>query len=160
MQVLLQKGVQLLLFHWRQGINFRQLRLQAQNELDSVVLLPVLWKDVEVFLCKHQSNPLAQSGRVGSLFCNSEARWAPSTSFWEIVEVAQRSSTAGSGRILIMKSLSPVSYSTSQIQRGVSSLSESSAYSGEGPDQQMLTALASIFFCNTCSFCIMWHPSH
>jgi len=61
------------------------------------------------------SNSLAQSGRVGSPFCVSEAQWAPSASFWEIVEVVQRFSAVGSGRILVMKSLSPVSYSTSQI---------------------------------------------
>ena len=77
-------------------------------------------------------NPLAQPGRMGSPFCISKAQQASSTSFWEIVEVAQRSSAVGSGRILVMKSLSPVSYSTLQIRRGVLSLSESSAYSGEG----------------------------
>ena len=91
------------------------------------------------------SNPLTQLGRVRSPFHVSEARWASSTSFWEIVEVAQRSSAAGSRRILVIKSLSPCSYSTLHIWRGVSSFSESSAYSRGGPDQQMLTALASIF---------------
>ena len=74
--------------------------------------------------------------------------------------MAQKSSAVGSGRILVMKSLSPASYSTLQIWRGVSSLSESSAYSREGLDQQMLTALASIFFCDACSFHITQHPSY
>ena len=106
------------------------------------------------------SNPLAQLGRVRSPFCVSEARWASSASFWEIIEVVWRSSAVGSKRILVMKSLSPVLYSTLQIWRRVSSLSESSAYSREGPDQQMLMALASIFFCDACSFHIMRHPSH
>ena len=105
------------------------------------------------------SNPLAQLGRVRSPFCVSEAQRAPSASFWKIVEVARRSAAVGSRRSLIMKSLSPASYSTSQL-RGFSSPSESSAYSGEGPDQQTLTALAFIFFCDTCSFCTTRHPSH
>ena len=106
------------------------------------------------------SNPLAQSGRVRSPFCVSEARRASSTSFWEIVEVAQRSSAIGSKRILVMKSLSPCSYSTPHIWRGVLSFSESSAYSGGGPDRQTLMALTSIFLRDTCSFRIARHPSH
>ena len=106
------------------------------------------------------SNPLAQSGRVKSPFWVFEARRAPSASFWEIVEVARSSSVAGLDRILITKSLSPCSYSTLHVWKRVSSSSESSAYSGEGLDWQMLTALASIFFCDACSFCIMQHPSH
>ena len=59
-----------------------------------------------------------------------------------------------------MKSLSPCSYSTSHIQRGVSSSSESSAYSGGGPDRQTLTALASTFLRDARSFRIARHPSH
>ena len=106
------------------------------------------------------SNPLAQSGRVRSSFHVSEAQRAPSASFWEIVEVARRSSATGSERILVTKSLSPCSYSTPQIQRGVSSSSESSAYSGGGLDRQTLTALTSVFLCDACSFRIAWHPSH
>ena len=80
------------------------------------------------------SNPFAQLGRGRSSFRVSEARRAPSASFWEIVKVAQRFSTAGSERILVMKSLSPGSYSTLHIQRGISSSSESSTCSREGPD--------------------------
>jgi len=53
-QIFLQKGVQLLLFHQRQRVDLRQLRLQAWNKLDSMIPLPVLWKDVEVFLCEHR----------------------------------------------------------------------------------------------------------
>ena len=59
-----------------------------------------------------------------------------------------------------MKSLSPCLYSTLYIQRGVTSSSESSAYSRGGPDQQMLMALASIFLREARSFCITQHPSH
>ena len=106
------------------------------------------------------SNPLAQSGKVRSPFCVSEARRAPSTSFWEIVEVARRSSATGSERFLVMKSLSSCSYSIPHIQRGVSSSSESSVYSRGGPDQQTLTALTSVFLRDACSFCIARHPSH
>ena len=106
------------------------------------------------------SNPFAQLGRGRSPFRVSEAQQAPSASFWEIVEVAQRFSMAGSKRILVMKSLSPGSYSTSYIQREVSSSSKSSIYSGEGPDRQMLMALASTFFCDACSFRITQHSSH
>ena len=112
------------------------------------------------FFVNTDSNPLVQSDRVRSPFCVSEARQASSTSFWEIVEVAQRSSAVGSGRSLVMKSLSSVSYSTSQIWKEVSSPSEFSAYSGKGPDWQILTALASIFFHDACSFCTTWHPSY
>ena len=101
-----------------------------------------------------------QLGRAKSPFYVSEARWAPSASFWDIVEVARRSSIAGSRSILVMKSLSPCSYSTSYIWRGVLSSSESSAYSGEGLDRQMLMALASVLLHDTCSFCIMWHSLH
>ena len=43
---------------------------------------------------------------------------------------------------------------------GVSSSSESSAYSGGGPDQQTLMALTSVFLRNACSFRIAQHPSH
>ena len=77
-----------------------------------------------------------------------------------IVEVAQRFSMVGSKRILVIKSLSPGSYSTSHIWRGVLSSSESSACSREGPDQQMLTALASTFFHNARSFRITRYSSH
>ena len=37
----------------RDRVDFRRLRLRAQNELNSMIPLPVLWEDVEVFLCKH-----------------------------------------------------------------------------------------------------------
>ena len=53
------------------------------------------------------SNPLTQSGKVKSPFCVSKARWAPSTSFWEIVETARRSAAADSRSNLITKSLFP-----------------------------------------------------
>jgi len=105
-------------------------------------------------------NPLAQSGKVRSPFRVFEAQRAPSASFWEIIEMARRSSAVGSERILVMKSLSPRSYSTLPIWRGVLSSSESSAYSRGGPDQQTLIALTSIFLYNACSFCIVWHPSY
>ena len=106
------------------------------------------------------SNPFTQSGRGRSPFRVSEARRAPSASFWKIVKVAQRFSMVGSERILVMKSLSPGSYSTLHIQRGISSSSESSTCSREGPDRQMLMALASTFFHDACSFRITQHPSH
>ena len=112
------------------------------------------------FFANTDLNPLAQSGRVRSPFHVSEARRAPSASFWEIVEVARRSSATDSERILVMKSLFPCSYSTPHIRRGILSSSESSAYSGGGPDRQTLTALTSIFLRNACSFRIAWHPSH
>jgi len=53
------------------------------------------------FFANTDLNPLVQSGRVRSPFHVSEARWAPSASFWEIVEVARRSSAVGSKRILL-----------------------------------------------------------
>ena len=53
------------------------------------------------------SNPLAQLGKVKSTFCISKARWAPSASFWEIVEAARRFTTVDSGSNLITKSLFP-----------------------------------------------------
>jgi len=106
------------------------------------------------------SNSLVQSGKVKSFFYVSEAQRAPSASFWEIVEVVCRSAVADSRSNLIMKSLSPYSYLTSHVWQGVSSSSESSTYSGGGPDQQMLMALASTFFHNACSFWITWHPLH
>ena len=59
-----------------------------------------------------------------------------------------------------MKSQSPGLYSASRVRTEASSSSESSAYSGEGLDQQTLRALVSILFRNACSFRITWHPSH
>jgi len=52
-QIFLQEGVQLLLFYWGQRVDFRRLRLRTWNEFDSMVPLPVLWEDVEVFLGKY-----------------------------------------------------------------------------------------------------------
>ena len=98
-----------------------------------------------------------QSGEVKSSLCAFEDRQAPSASFWEIVEVVCRSSVVDSGRILITKNLSPCSHLTLYVQEGVLSSSKSSAYSGGGLDWQILVALVSLFFHNTCSFCIMWH---
>ena len=106
------------------------------------------------------SNPLAQSDRVNSPFHVSEARWAPSASFWEIIEVVHRSAAIHSRSNLITKSQSSCSYSTSPVWRGFLSSSESSAYSGEGPARQILTVLASVFLYDTCSLRIARHPSH
>jgi len=50
------------------------------------------------FLANMDSNPLVQSGGVKGSFCVSEDQWAPSASFWEIVEVAHRSSVVDSVR--------------------------------------------------------------
>ena len=105
-------------------------------------------------------NPLVQSGKMKSSFRVSKARQAPSTSFWEIVEMVHKSTAVDSGSNLVTKSLFPCLYSTSHIWQGVSSSSQSSAYSRGGPDQQMLMALASTFLHNTCFFWIMWHPLH
>jgi len=86
------------------------------------------------FFANTDLNPLAQPDRMKGPFYVSEARQALSASFWEIMEVAHRSSIANSRRILITKSLSPCSYSTSHVQTGALSFSESSAYSGGGLD--------------------------
>ena len=56
------------------------------------------------------SNPLAQSDKVKSPFHVSEAQWASSTSFWEIVEVVCRSATADSGSNLVTKISQMVTY--------------------------------------------------
>ena len=71
-------------------------------------------------------NPLMQLGRVKGVLYASEVQWAPSASFWEVMEVACMSSVVDSERILVTKSLSPCLYSTSQVQTGASSSSESS----------------------------------
>jgi len=111
-------------------------------------------------LVNTDSNPLMQSGRMKGSFHASVDRRAPSASFWEVVEVARRSSAVGSGRIWVMKSWSPCSYSASQVLTGVSSSSESFACSGRGLDWQTLRALVFILFCDACSFRITQHPSH
>jgi len=90
-------------------------------------------------------------------FHASVDQWALSASFWEVIEAARRSSAVESRRILVMKSQSPGSYSASLVQMGASSSSKSSAYSGEGLDQQILRALVSILFCDACSFHITQH---
>jgi len=41
------------LFHRRQRVDLRRLRLHTRNEFDGIVPLPVLRKDVEVFLGKY-----------------------------------------------------------------------------------------------------------
>jgi len=41
------------LFHQRQRVDLRRLRLRTQNEFDGMVPLPVLREDVEVFLGKY-----------------------------------------------------------------------------------------------------------
>ena len=111
-------------------------------------------------LANTDSNPLIQSGGIKGSFCASADQQAPSASFWEVVEAAHRSSAVESRRILVMKSWSPGSYSASRVRMGASSSSESSAYSGEGLDWQMLRALVSILFCDACSFRITRHPLH
>ena len=111
-------------------------------------------------LANTDSNPLMQSGRTKGSFYTFVDWWAPSASFWEVVEAACRSSTVDSRRILVMKSRSLGSYSASWVWIGASSSSESSAYSREGPDQQMLRALVSILFCDACSFHITQYPLH
>ena len=103
-------------------------------------------------------NPLTQLGGTKGTFRASVDQWAPSASFWEVVEVAHRSSVVESRRILVMKSRSPGSYSALRVRTGASSSSESSAYSGEGPDRQTLRALVSILFHDACSFRIARHP--
>ena len=62
-QIFLQEGVQLLLFYQRQRVDFGRLRLQAQNKLDSIVLLPVFWKNVEVFFCKYEFKTFGAVGQ-------------------------------------------------------------------------------------------------
>jgi len=111
-------------------------------------------------LANTDSNPLTQSGGMKGSFRASVDQQAPSASFWEVVEVARRSSLVESGRILVMKSRSPGLYSASRVRTGASSSSASSACSGQGLDQQLLRALVSILFRDACSFCITWHPSH
>jgi len=111
-------------------------------------------------LANTDSNPLTQLGRMkGSLHASADRR-APFASFWEIVEVARSSSAVGSGRIRVINSRSPCSYSILPVRTGVSSSSESSACSGRGPDRQTLRVLVFIRFCDACSFRIMRHPSH
>ena len=85
-------------------------------------------------LANTDSNPLTQSSGVKGVLCASEVRWAPSVSFWEVVEVADTSSIVDSKRILVTKNLFSCLYSTSQVRIGASSSSESSAYYGGGPD--------------------------
>ena len=111
-------------------------------------------------LANTDSNSLTQSGRMKGSFHAFVDQWAPSTSFWEIVKVAHRSSAVDSGRILVMKSWSPGLYSASRVQTGALSSSKSSAYSGRDPDWQTLRALVSILFRDTCSFYITQHSLH
>ena len=111
-------------------------------------------------LANMDSNPLTQSGQMKGSFYASTDRRAPSASFWEVIEAVRRSSIVKSGRILVMKSWSPGSYSASRVQTEASFSSESSAYSREGLDQQTLRALVSILFRDACSFRITQHPSH
>ena len=42
------------MFHQRQRVDLRRLRLRTQNEFDGMVPLPVLREDVEVFLGKYR----------------------------------------------------------------------------------------------------------
>ena len=132
--------------------SLRLLRLEA--------MVPGLKMASKSFLANMDSNPLTQSGRIKGSFCASTDWQAPSASFWEVIEAACRSSAVEFKRILAMKSQSPGSYSASRVQTGASSSSESSAYSEEGPDQQILRALVFILFRNACSFCITQNPLH
>ena len=106
------------------------------------------------------SNPLMQLDRVKGVLHASEVRRASAVSFWEVMEVAHISFVVDSERILVMKSLSSCSYSTLQVRTRALSSSKSSAYSGGGPDQQMLRALVSILFHDACFFYITRHLSH
>jgi len=59
------------------------------------------------FLANTDSNSLMQLGGMKGSFRASADQQAPSASFWEVVEVACRSSAVDSGRILVIKSWSP-----------------------------------------------------
>ena len=51
------------MFHRRQRVDLRRLRLRTQNEFDSMVPLPVLREDVEVFLGKYGLESFDAVGR-------------------------------------------------------------------------------------------------
>jgi len=66
-------------------------------------------------LTNMDSNPLTQSGGMKGSLSVSADQWVPSTSFWEAVEVARRSSAVGSRRIWVMKSQSSCLYLASRV---------------------------------------------
>ena len=62
------------MFHWRQRVDLRRLRLRTQNEFDGIVPLPVLREDVEVFFGKYgleSSDAIGQNERFLPCLCGS-----------------------------------------------------------------------------------------
>ena len=135
----------------------------------------MLWQYVKVLLGKYglelrdvgrqQSGSskclLTTSGSLckmlGGHSCGSEVDLSK---FWEVIAVAQRSTSVSSGKMRVRNSQSPSPQSGLHVREGISSSSSSSWKRGVGPSRHNWRAQSSVLFWWVCSFRRTHPPLH
>ena len=124
----------------------------------------MLWQYVKVLLGEYRlelCNVGGQRSDSGVAAASvSLLRLAPSAKRWEVVAVAQRSTSVSSGKMCVRNSQSPSPQSGLHICGGVSSSSSSSWKRGMGPSRHDWRARSSVLFWWVCSFHRAHPPSH